>query len=272
MILQYIRRLRHGPLKFLNPLWLFLGTQYRKIVSKINFSVKHRIGIYGPFKINARFTFSNFENWGGGHNNGFEYCVEACRNKKCIIDVGAHIGLVSLPIASVMPSDGILISFEPGDINRKLLEYHIKINGFNKNVRVESHLVGEKKANEVSFFEINEPTGMNSLAEISDNYKCVTKSQVCLDDYCKENQLCPDVIKIDVEGAELNVLKGAKDIIIKFKPQIFLSVHPKQIKMIGHTLEELTDFITSLNYIITQTDGSRVTELKLCEYLLHPEN
>ena len=65
-----LRRLRHGRLRRLGPLWRRLGNTYRMALrtSGGNWSVEHRIGPFGPFKLHGHLAFSNFEHWGGGHN------------------------------------------------------------------------------------------------------------------------------------------------------------------------------------------------------------
>lgn len=58
------------------------------------------------------------------------------------------------------------------------------------------------------------------------------------------------LIKCDVEGAELFVLKGAKDFLHKYKPQILLSVHPQIISIYNHTTLQIWDILSELGYII----------------------
>ncbi len=73
--------MRHGPLSFMSPIWIILGQGYRFIVEKFGWiSVSHKIGGYGPFKMDGEFTFSDFEHWGGSHNNGFKACIESAKN------------------------------------------------------------------------------------------------------------------------------------------------------------------------------------------------
>ena len=78
----------------------------------------------------------------------------------------------------------------------------------------------------------------------------------------------PDVIKIDVEGSELNVLQGAKNILTQYKPIIFLSVHPEHLKILGQKTIEINNFLEKHEYKIYYTDESIVNnELKSEEYI-----
>ena len=100
------------------------------------------------------------------------------------------------------------------------------------------------------------------------NFDKTFKKQVSIDSYCKINNLCPDLIKIDVEGAEINVLRGATDTIKRFKPLIFLSVHPNQILKLGGSEEILLEVIHSLGYSLSNIDGTQIDEFECLEYLM----
>jgi FkbM family methyltransferase len=273
-MLSLLRYLRHGPLKVFSPIWLWLGAIYRRGVGRGKRTVRQNIGPYGPFRLDARFAFSNFANWGGAHNDGFRPCVEACRGKTCVIDVGAHIGLVSLPVLSVMAPNGLLVAFEPAVANRYLLLKHFEVNGFQGRTRVESALVGSDQCDSVPFFEMSSDTGMNTVVPgaMGPDYQPVSRQQVSLDAYCASHSLSPEVIKIDVEGAELGVLRGACSLLERCRPTIFLSVHPKQIVQIGESLEGLTDLIHSMKYVCRHVDGSPMNHFELREYLLTPKD
>jgi hypothetical protein len=77
-------------------------------------------------------------------------------------------------------------------------------------------------------------------------------------------------MKIDVEGAELHVLKGSVKILSQYKPTIFLSVHPRHIAESGGSIEELERFITKIGYLVFNLDGNTVRPAELSEYLVSP--
>ena len=80
MVTRSLTRLRHGRLKRFKFIWTMLRPVYRSVIRFLpGFTVAKKIGPYGPFKLNRRFAFSNFNAWGGNHNRGFEACIEASR-------------------------------------------------------------------------------------------------------------------------------------------------------------------------------------------------
>ena len=272
-MIAFLRYLRHGPLSFLSPLWVLLGSVYRFVLSKSGslVQVEHYIGSYGPFKMDGEFSFSNFKEWGGEHNNGFDACVKAAEDAKCFLDVGGHIGLVTMPVASMMKSKGVVHVFEPASANLKHLKSHVSSNHLD-NVIIVNSLVGDQEKNHVDFFEQATATGQNALAvkKDHDKYHKTTRSQVTLDNYCEKNLLSPDIIKIDVEGAEWFVLNGAREILKTFQPRIFLSLHPVELTLLGKDVSAVMSLIEELGYCCYEIDGSPAKEFMLAEYLLMP--
>jgi hypothetical protein len=60
-----------------------------------------------------------------------------------------------------------------------------------------------------------------------------------------------DFIKIDVEGAEFDTVRGGIEVFKKFQPSFILAIHPEPIEKKGDKLEDIYDFLLSLNYNIT---------------------
>lgn len=264
--------MRHGRLKFLAPLWQPLGRIYRRLVQWLPIRrVMQKIGPYGPFWFDPHYAFSDFAHWGGNHNNAFEATIEACRGKSCVFDIGGHVGLVSMPMSQVVAPGGRVFAFEPGTANLHFLRRHLELNGIT-NVEVFAALVGESDG-EAVFYEQRGPTGQNSVAvrkKSPELYSEVRRTQITLDSFCKERGLAPDVIKIDVEGAELMVLRGARTVLAQHRPRIFLSAHPRELGLLGHTTEDLVAFITEMGYLCREIDGRPVEKFRLAEYLLLP--
>jgi FkbM family methyltransferase len=233
--------------------------------------VSKKIGPYGPFKLNRRFAFSNFDNWGGNHNRGFQACIEAARGKNCVFDIGAHIGLVSLPLSTAVADNGTVFAFEPAAANEAFLLEHIDSNKIT-NVEVIHDLVGDVEKESAEFFESTGDSGMNTIAVSGSNrgYKSSTKRQITLDQFCADRNLAPELIKIDTEGAEVGILKGALDTLRQHQPVLYLSVHPRHIIELGSTNEELEQLLKDLNYKVTDMDGNEVRPLELTEYVVSP--
>ncbi len=269
-----LRYLRHGPLQEIGWLWVQLGRLYRFIIihMRLHFPVSHCIGPYGPFNVSAEFGFSDFANWGKGHNRGFIKCIEACRHKTCVLDIGAHIGLVTMPMSKAISPSGQVVAFEPSSANREALKRHLSLNSV-KNVTVVDNLIGDEVQDHVPFYESSGVSGMNSCTPFKsgENYKKVSRPQTTIDEFCLRHNLSPEIIKIDVEGWELSVLEGSTQVLKTSRPIVFLSVHPKHLHSLGRQPSELWSFLYELDYKISDISGDTVKSFKLDEYILEPK-
>ena len=141
-----------------------------------------------------------------------------------MIEVGGHIGFVSLFFSTLVGDNGFVYVFEPGSNNIKYIKENIKqVN----NIELVEKAVTDYSGT-VSFYTENLTGQNNSLISdfsvLDDNVKSQninnikrtkeTVSCVSLFDFVS-NTVNPDFIKIDVEGAELNVLTGMKDLLSK---------------------------------------------------------
>lgn len=221
--------------------------------------------------LDCYFAFSDYESFGDGHNNGFNKLLEISQDKRVVLDVGAHIGLCAIPLSSAIAAGGKVYAFEPSAANLRFLKRNIAYNDID-NIEVSPYLVGSESNDAVAFHESRVASAMNSVVAYKTEklYKVVGKKQISLDDFCSQNNIIPEVIKIDVEGAEIDVLNGAKKILKRFKPAIMLSVHPRHLSMMGCSVNELVALIKNLGYQISDMDGKPTEQLKLAEYILEP--
>lgn len=73
--------------------------------------------------------------------------------------------------------------------------------------------------------------------------------QVKIDDYCVMAGTTPNVLTLDVEGAELEVLKGAERTLREHRPSVFVSIHPEFIRdMYGQTADDVHAFMAGVGY------------------------
>lgn len=169
-----------------------------------------------------------------------------------VYDIGAHSGFYSLLAAELVGENGRVFSFEPNPQNIFYLRKNISLNGY-KNIEVFETAVSEKPG--ISSFD----AGENSFySKLSHNGALKVKT-IALDDFKNEGKIsAPDVVKIDVEGAELLVLKGMAKILKEFRPLLFLSTHSREIYSL------CLNFLKPLGYnseIIEQTVDKSDTEI-----------
>ena len=171
----------------------------------------------------------------------------------CIIDVGANLGLYTLLLRSV--SARPIISFEPQPFLFKLLETNI---AFNRLPCVEARNVacGAQSGRVPFTLGINGSISDGAAAEgaaLSDDpdtearrtqqgNTVVNVPLVGLDENLA--RVTPiALLKIDCEGFEFDILQGARNLIERQRPVLFLEVHPTLLGRFGHSVEEILNFL-----------------------------
>jgi len=172
-----------------------------------------------------------------------------------VVDVGANVGYFTLFLSKLVGKTGNVYAFEPTDYTYKILEKNIKINKLN-NIKINQAAVTDRSGY-VDFFEgPNNFDVYNTIGKRPIHY--ATKGihfrkkkvkAIRLDDYFRELEISEiDFIKIDVEGAELNVLKGMKGILINSKDIILLYEVAGLSKNFGYTNSDIFEFLKELGF------------------------
>jgi FkbM family methyltransferase len=139
-----------------------------------------------------------------------------------VLDVGAHVGYYTL-LSSVLAGDsGSVWAFEPNPRNCAFLREHARINRCG-NVRVAQVAVSDAEGH--VRFARGSGSGTGHLSEGG----ALQVRTVRLDDFCRERGIHPDAIKVDVEGAEMSVLEGARETLRSARPTVFLSTHGVEV-------------------------------------------
>ena len=145
-----------------------------------------------------------------------------------VVDAGAHIGCFTLRAATLVGESGHVLSFEPSTQNYMLLSNNVSMNGL-RNIRTFNCGLSSREGEAELLLSSN--TGSNSLFSRTDQkISVVAREKVQLrqlDSIVDDLNLSQvDLIKLDAEGAELEILHGAERILSKFHPKIVGEAHP----------------------------------------------
>ncbi len=151
----------------------------------------------------------------------------------CFYDVGAHIGFYSLVAARLVGERGCVVAFEPDSANATVLEENVLKNGFSQvevvGAAVWSHngrVVFQRYADDHP--QVTSRRGaVFSGPALNHRTDLPEVDSISLDEFA-QNHRVPAMIKIDVEGAECEVLKGAELLLTEIKPILLCEVHYAQ--------------------------------------------
>jgi FkbM family methyltransferase len=180
--------------------------------------------------------------------------VRYLRSGATVIDVGAHIGLHTLMFSRHVGALGQVLAVEPSPANASLLRRHLAWNGCTNVSVIEAAAGRHEGAIEFVYRpDANDLGGFaNSIAyDIGGLRRRV--SMTTLDALC--DGLVPDLIKIDVEGAELAVLQGAEKLLARAAPTLVIAIHPSPMQAMGGTPADLVVFLNARGYGGHHLDG-----------------
>ncbi len=141
-----------------------------------------------------------------------------------VIDIGAHIGYYTLIFAKCVGVRGCVYSFEPLPGNFALLQKNIQLNRL---LNVQSFATALfSSARKVSLAVPDESPNSGDGSVIHERgSKHVPVQAITLDSFCASANIQPDILKMDVEGAEYDVLLGAQETISRCRPKLLIELH-----------------------------------------------
>jgi FkbM family methyltransferase len=180
-----------------------------------------------------------------------------------VLDIGGNVGQYAVLFASLVTERGSVTSFEPDDSSRALLKKNLALNGFDGRVTVEEIALSDT-AGECAFFStgtadanasfLDPRNGNGSTIRYVDEKLVRTKT---VDDYLSSRNLpCPDWIKLDTEGAEINILRGARETLTA-GARIACELHPYAWPEFSTTFEELLDIVRGCGRTIRYLDDAQ---------------
>ncbi len=187
------------------------------------------------------------------------------------IDVGAHTGAHSLPAAVRVGPSGKVVAFEPNPRTIERLRRNIALSRAS-NIIVEPVACSDAETTLTLFGGPESDTGLSSLSEHNAELEVPGTTALPfsvvgrpIDHVVSELGLQRvDVMKIDVEGAELMVLQGARATLKRFHPMIVIEERPALLISFGATSDDLHSLLKELGY-----DDRRMVNSENFEYVAH---
>lgn len=170
------------------------------------------------------------------------------------IDIGANIGLYTLFASKCVGANGTIYSFEPNERMFTELTYNVSLNSFSDICTLNNYAISDfSGVSKLSKYE----EGAEVFGSLGNQHWAEAKiigyddvETVRLDDYLNALGIIHvDLIKMDIEGAELLALKGCKELLSKSTDLvIILEVAEENTRGFGYSTVEIFDFLNSLGY------------------------
>ena len=191
--------------------------------------------------------------------NETNFVKDSVNKGDIVIDIGANIGYYTLMFAKLVGDTGKIYAFEPDPKNFSILEKNIQVNGYN-NIILEKKAVSNKLGKSTLY--MNENSAGSSMHKPNNVVNQIYVDLITLDNYFEVNTITPDFIKIDIEGYELNALKGMESILQSSdKTKIMIEYNPLTKKEFNSDPMDNLTFLSELGFKFKDLNSSAQTFL-----------
>jgi FkbM family methyltransferase len=185
---------------------------------------------------------------------------DAVRPGATCVNVGANVGVYVLQFAHWSAPDGAVIAFEPNPQAAAVLQRHVAMNRLEGRVQVVEAAVGGAPGDADLF-----TSGVAGMGRLGSPNPQLTDAKgmrvpvVTLDDHLTTLGVEPDWLFIDIEGFEIEALRGARRLLAGGLPTggIVVEMHPEAWAEAGTSRDELEDLIRELGLVARPLMGQR---------------
>lgn len=182
-----------------------------------------------------------------------------------VIDVGAHVGRHAIPLARKVGIEGVVHAFEPIPLVRQQLTVNLTESDINNVIVYPFALSNVTRISKFNFVpNLPQESGLkarhlyNSMPEPA---LILTVPTYRLDDLiCPENSV--SFIKIDIEGGELDMLRGSKQLIQRTRPIVSFECGSASFLGYHETPGEIFDIFNERQYLIFSILGKKIKNIQ----------
>lgn len=246
LLRQIAQRVRHfPPLNRLEFIWKLVRPAYRGALRLASGGrgVMVNVGDF-PVRLHPDYAGVSFETT---ERASYAALRELLRPGDAFFDVGAAIGCYTIVASQIIGSSGKIIAFEPDEQARRYLRQHLRWNAIERQVTVREVCCSQRSGQRELYVSPSDVGGQASLIR-RPGFSSVTVLSTTLDEEFRSLDVRPACVKIDVEGAEWDVLQGATRLLMEVRPSLLLSVHPQILEPLGITEQQILEFLKGRQY------------------------
>ncbi len=192
--------------------------------------------------------------------NELAFWADVCLPGMMVVDAGANEGLYTVLAARQVGTGGSVLAIEPSSRERARLEANVALNHFS-NVTVAAEALADEIGSSLLHLADAHHAGQNTFGGFvhagvdtaGDEVVPTTTLDELVD---RQGWTAVDLIKADVEGAEVRLLDGARGVIAGSRPIILLEWQDDSLRRQGSSIDELASRLASLDYVVLPFDAS----------------
>lgn len=184
---------------------------------------------------------------------GIAYICTQLKEGQTVLDIGAHKGGYLFWILRRIGPGGRAVALEP---QSRLYQYLCMLKSLLRweQATIARLALSDKEGQTTLYIPIHRKGGGHSSPGATivsekardERFMEETVNTRTLDTYCAEYGLAPDLLKIDVEGNELRVLRGGEQTLLRYKPRILVEIEARHVG--AEQVQETFDYLARLGY------------------------
>jgi len=235
--------------RFFRTMWL---SKVPYIPHKVRLSITAHESIafwWSYFPASFRPDRTLFDYWGDDIGD-LRFLWRYLRQGMIFLDIGAYHGVFSIVAAKKLGPSGRIVAFEPSPRERQKLLLHLRYNRI-QSVTAEPYALAADEGQAQLSVVVDGFTTMNSLRTPPINHptRQVTVDTITLDSYLKHAGLeRADLMKIDTEGGEVDVFRGARRLLSEFRPIVICEVLDLVTRGWGYPASQIVASLRAYDY------------------------
>lgn len=194
-----------------------------------------------------------------------DWLMRTVQQGDVVYDIGANIGVYTLFAARLVGPLGTVYAFEPHIANASALFENVLLNGLQHIVKVSTCALGERMAMDLFNYVSLRRGSSGSQAghttgETGESFEpALREIKACVPLDAISDLRKPDVIKLDVDGNELSILKGAKQLLLSAAPRSL------QVEMRGSNAEQVKFFLATMGYRFSHRHDTALGQKRIAQ-------
>ena len=189
-----------------------------------------------------------------------DFFIDRIRGAKSFADIGANHGVFSLVFLKLNPA-GEVLSVDPSPLADAVRRKNRALNGMDSNLICHQVACGAVEGSVSMHFNWHHLEVSGKGDESLNKVSILVRP---LDALCSESKINPEIVKIDVEGFELQVLQGAEGT-LKSAKLLLLEIHPALLDKLNVSQKDIFDWLDKRGWRIQTLHGKQLTRSEFCD-------
>lgn len=172
-----------------------------------------------------------------------------------VFDVGANVGIIATMVAREMKPGTTIYSFEPAPLSFKYLADTARVQKGSAAIKPFNFAVSSSTG---KLYFTNDGNSCTNHVAKEDEANVIAVEALSLDAFCKQHRVVPDVIKVDIEGAEYWALQGMEQLLKDNNINVLMEVHANFLIENNITGAMFAEIIDRIGYKVYSAEGKEI--------------